>query len=139
MKVWEVILRRIKNLFSVALFLVISACSNTEEEASKALRELGDQYEAASLWDFRAPRPGLMDENEVDLALNAVIEIRAKLDTIAAKFPETTAVKDVLSKDPYSDGLSIQKIDAQIKYLQSEKLLFQHRSEVLSERGDRSP
>ena len=51
-----------------------------------------------------------MDEIEVDLALNAVIEIRAKLDTIAAKFPETTAVKDVLSKDPYSDGLSIQKL-----------------------------
>ena len=138
MKVWEVILRRIKNLFSVALFLVISACSNTEEEASKALRELGGQYEAASLWDFRAPRPGLMDENEVDLALNAVIEIRAKLDTIAAKFPETTAVTDVLSKDPYSDGLSIQKIDAQIKYLESEKVLFQHRSKVLSDRENKS-
>ena len=139
MKVWEVILRRIKNLFSVALFLVISACSNTEEEASKALRELGGQYEAASLWDFRAPRPGLMDENEVEVALNAVTEIRANLDTIVATFPETTAVKDLLSKDPYSDGLSIQKIDAQIKYLQSEKLLFQHRSEVLSERRDRLP
>lgn len=133
------ILGRIKNLFPIALFLVIGACSNTEEEASKALRELSNQFEAASLWNFRAPRPGLMDEIEVDLALNAVIEIRAKLDTIAAKFPETTAVKAVLSKDPYSDGLSIQKIDAQIKYLQSEKLLFQHRSEVLSERGDRSP
>ena len=133
------ILSRIKNLFPIALFLVIGACSNTEEEASKALRELSNQFEAASLWNFRAPRPGLMDEIEVDLALNAVIEIRAKLDTIAAKFPETTAVKEVLSKDPYSDGLSIQKIDAQIKYLQREKLLFQHRSEVLSERGDRSP
>ena len=133
------ILSRIKNLFPIALFLVISACSNTEEEASKALRELSNQFEAASLWNFGAPRPGLMDEIEVDLALNAVIEIRAKLDTIAAKFPETTAVKDVLSKDPYSDGLSIQKIDAQINYLQSEKQLFQHRSEVLSERGDRSP
>ena len=133
------ILSRIKNLFPIALFLVISACSNTEEEASKALRELSNQFEAASLWNFGAPRPGLMDEIEVDLALNAVIEIRAKLDTIAAKFPKTTAVKDVLSKDPYSDGLSIQKIDAQINYLQSEKQLFQHRSEVLSERGDRSP
>ena len=133
------ILSGIKNLFSVALFLVISACSNTEEEASKALRELSNQFEVASLWNFGTPRPGLMDEIEVDLALNAVIEIRAKLDTIAAKFPETTAVKDVLSKDPYSDGLSIQKIDAQIKYLESEKLLFQHRSEVLSERRDRSP
>ena len=133
------ILSRIKNLFPIALLLVISACSNTEEEASKALRELSNQFEAASLWNFRAPRPGLMDEIEVDLALNAVIDIRAKLDTIAAKFPETTAVKDVLSKDPYSDGLSIQKIDAQIKYLQTEKLLFQHRSEVLSERRDRSP
>ena len=76
-----------------------------------------------------------MDEIEVDLALNAVIEIRAKLDTIA-KFPKTTAVKDVLSKDPYSDGLSIQKIDAQIKYLESEKQLFQHRSKVLSETGE---
>ena len=107
----------------------VSACSNTEEEASKALRELGGQYEAASLWDFRAPRPGLMDENEVEVALNAVTEIRANLDTIVAKFPETTAVKDLLSKDPYSDGLSIQKIDAQIKYLlESEKVLFQHRS-----------
>ena len=133
------ILSRIKNLFPIALLLVISACSNTEEEASKALRELSNQFEAASLWNFRAPRPGLMDEIEVDLALNDVIDIRAKLDTIAAKFPETTAVKDVLSKDPYSDGLSIQKIDAQIKYLQTEKLLFQYRSEVLSERGDRSP
>lgn len=133
------ILSRIKNLFPIALFLVISACSNTEEEASKALMELSNQFEAASLWNFRAPRPGLMDEIEVDLALNAVIEIRTKLDTITAKFPETAAVKDALSKDPYSDGLSIQKIDAQIKYLHGEKVLFQHRSEVLSERGDRSP
>ena len=133
------ILSRIKNLFPIALILVIGACSNTEEEASKALRELSNQFEAASLWNFRAPRPGLMDEIEVDLALNAVIEIRAKLDTITAKFPETAVVKDALSKDPYSDGLSIQKIDAQIKYLHGEKLLFQHRSEVLSERGDRSP
>ena len=86
-------------------------------------------------WDFRAPRPGLMDENEVDLALNAVIEIRAKLDTIAAKFPETTAVKDVLSKDPYSDGLSIQKIDAQIKYLQSDESCYSSIGQRCSQSG----
>ena len=46
--VWAVILSRIKNLFPIALFLVISVCSNTEEEASKA-QELGGQYEATSL------------------------------------------------------------------------------------------
>ena len=78
LRVWEVILSRIKNLFPIALFLVISACSNTEEEASKALRELSNQFEVTSLWNFGTPRPGLMDEIEVDLALNAVIEITSK-------------------------------------------------------------
>ncbi len=128
----------IKYIFSIALFLVITACSDTEDEASKALLSLSDQYETASLWKFGSPRPGLMDEDDVDVALNAIQEIRAELEAVLAKFPETTAVRDLLSnRVPYSDGLSTQKIDAQIRYLQSEKLLFQHRSKVLSKQGNK--
>ena len=128
----------IKYMFSIALFLVITACSDTEDEASRALLSLSDQYETASLWKFGLPRPGLMDEDDVDVALDAIQEIGAALDAVIEKFPETTAVRDVLSnRIPYSDGLSTQKIDAQLKYLQSEKLLFQHRSKVLSEQGNK--
>ena len=74
----------------------------------------------------------------MDVALNAIQEIRAELEAVLAKFPETTAVRDLLSnRVPYSDGLSTQKIDSQIRYLQSEKLLFQHRSKVLSKQGNK--
>ena len=129
----------IKYIFSIALFLVITACSDTEDEASKALLSLSDRYETASLWKFGSPRPGLMDEDDVDVALNAIQVIRAELDAVIAKFPDTTAVEDLLSgRFPYSSDLSTQKIDAQFKYLKSEKLLFQHRSKVLSEQGNKS-
>ncbi|MBU25033.1 MAG: hypothetical protein CMD99_03275 [Gammaproteobacteria bacterium] len=126
------VLSRTKNLSSIALFLLITGCSNTEEQAIKALRDLGYQYEAASLWNFGSPRPGLMNEDDVDVALNAVLEIRAELEAVVAKFPDTNVAKDILSTHgAYTDGLSIQRIDAQVKYLQSEKALFQHRSKVL--------
>ena len=109
--VWEMPMTAIKYIFSIALFLVITACSDTEDEASKALLSLSDQYETASLWKFGSPRPGLMDEDDVDVALNAIQEIRAELEAVLAKFPETTAVRDLLSnRDPYSDGLLTQKI-----------------------------
>lgn len=131
-------MRAIKLIFSVFFFTVITACSNSEDEASKALLSLSDQYETASLWKYGSPRPGLLNEDDVDVALNAIREIRAELDAVIATFPGTTSVRDLLSnRDPYSDGLSTQKIDAQVKYLQSEKLLFQHRSKVLSEQGNK--
>lgn len=136
---WEVPLSAIKNLSSIVLFVVITGCSNTEDEASKALRALSDRYETASLWNFGSPRPGLMNEGNVDVALNAILEIRAELDALVANFPETTAAEDILSKHGvYTDVLTLQKIDAQVKYLQSEKSLFQHRSTVLSEQENKS-
>ena len=80
-----------------------------------------------------------MNEDDVDVALNAILEIRGELEAVVAKFPDTTAAKDILSKHgAYADGLSIQKIDAQVKYLQSEKALFQHRSTVLSDQENKS-
>ena len=128
-----------KSLFSIALFLVNTACTNTEDEAREALLALKEQYETASLWNFKSPRPGLMNEDDVDVALNAILEIRGELEAVVAKFPDTTAAKDILSKHgAYADGLSIQKIDAQVKYLQSEKALFQHRSTVLSDQENKS-
>ena len=131
-------IRVINLIFSVVFFPVITACSNTEDEANKALLSLSGQYETASLWKFGSPRPGLMNEDDVDFALSAIQEIRAELDAVIAKFPETTAIRDLLSNhDPYSDVLSTKKIDAQVKYLQSEKSLFHHRSNVLSEQGNK--
>jgi hypothetical protein len=136
---WDVPLSTLKYLSSIALFLILAACSNTEEEAREALWTLSDKYEAASLWDFGSPRPGLMNEEDVDVALNAILEIRAELEAVVAKFPDTNAAKDILSKHgAYTDGLSIQKIDTQVKYLQSEKALFQHRSTVLLNRENKS-
>ena len=136
---WDVPLSTIKYLSSIALFLVIAACSNTEEEARQTLWMLSDRYEKASLWNFGSPRPGLMNEDDVDAALNAIFEIRAELEAVVAKFPDTITAEDILSKHGvHSDGLSIQKIDAQVKYLQSEKLLFKHRSKVLSEQENKS-
>ena len=133
------VLSRIKNLSYIALFLLIIGCSNTEEQAISALRDLGYQYEAASLWNFGSPRPGLMNEDDVDVALNAMLKIRAELEAVVAKFPDTAAAKDIVSeRGVYTDGLSIQKIDAQIKYLQSEKALFQHRSTVLLNQENKS-
>lgn len=128
-----------KSLFSIALFLVNTACTNIEDEAREALLALKEQYETASLWNFKPPRPGLMSEDDVDVALNAILEIRGELDAVVAKFPDTTAAKYIISKHgAYTDGLSIQKIDAQVKYLQSEKALFQHRSAVLSDQENKS-
>ena len=136
---YEVLLSKIKYLSFATFFLLVTACSNVEEEASESHRELGVQYEAASLWNFGSPRPGLMNEDDVDAALNAILEIRAELEAVVAKFPDTITAKDILSEHGvYSDGLSIQKIDAQVKYLQSEKLLFKHRSKVLSEQENKS-
>ena len=133
------VLRRIKNLPYIALFLVITACTNTEDEAFEALWALNDKYEAASLWNVGSPRPGLMNEDDVDVALNAILEIRAELEAVVATFPDTNAAKDILSKyGANTDGLSIQKIDTQVKYLQSEKALFQHRSTVLSNQENKS-
>lgn len=135
----EVPLSAIKYLSSIVLFVVITACGNTEDEASKALRTLSDRYEIASLWNFGSPRPALTNEDDVDVALNAILEIRGELEAVVAKFPETVAAKDILSKHGlYADGLSIQKIDAQVKYLQSEKALFQHHSTVLSDQENKS-
>ena len=68
----------------------------------------------------------------MDVALNAILEIRGELEAVVAKFPDTTAKRHT-SNMVHADGLSIQKIDAQVKYLQSEKALFQHRSAVLSD------
>ena len=138
-RVQEMSLSVRKSLSSLALFLVITACTNTEDEAREALRELNDKYEKASLWNFKPPRPGLMNEDDVDIALKAILEIRAELKAFAAKFPETTAARDMISKyGAHADGLSIQKIDAQVKYLEREKALFQHRSTVLSNRENKS-
>ena len=86
-----------KSLFSIALFLVNTACTNTEDEAREALLALKEQYETASLWNFKPPRPGLMSEDDVDVALNAILEIRGELEAVVAKFPDTTAAKDILS------------------------------------------
>tara|TARA_Y200000002_G_scaffold284620_1_gene238614 strand:+ start:1789 stop:3066 length:1278 start_codon:yes stop_codon:yes gene_type:complete len=128
-----------KSLCSIALLLVNTACTNTEDEAREALLLLNEQYEIASLWNFRPPRPGLMNEDDVDVALNAILEIRGELEAVVAKFPDTIAAEDILLKHgAYADGLSIQKIDAQVKYLQSEKALFQHRSMVLSDQENKS-
>ena len=128
-----------KSLFSIALFLVNTACTNTEDEAREALLALKEQYETASLWNFKPPRPGLMNEDDVDVALDAILEIRGELEAVVAKFPDTAAAKDILSKHgAHADGLTIQKIDAQVKYLQSEKALFQHRSTVLSDQENKS-
>ena len=49
----DVPLSTIKYLSSIALFLVIAACSNTEEEARQTLWTLSDRYEKASLLEFR--------------------------------------------------------------------------------------
>lgn len=136
---YEVLLSKIKYLSFSTFFLLVTACSNVEEKASEALRELGVQYEAATLWNFGSPRPGLVNEDDVDAALKAILEIRAELEAVVAKFQDTMTAKDILSEHGiYSDGLSIQKIDAQVKYLQSEKLLFKHRSKVLSEQENNS-
>ena len=81
-----------------------------------------------------------MNEDDVDVALNAILEIRAELEAVVAKFPDTIAAKDILSKHGvHADvGLSIQKIDAQVKYLQSEKRCSSTVQKVLSDHENKS-
>ena len=50
-----------------------------------------------------------MNEDDVDAALNAIFEIRAELEAVVAKFPDTITAEDILKHGVHSDGLSIQK------------------------------
>ena len=46
-------LRQSKSLFSIALFLVIAACTNTEDEARQALLALNEQYGNSQSLEFQ--------------------------------------------------------------------------------------
>ena len=80
-----------------------------------------------------------MNQDDVDVALNAILEIRGELEAVVAKFPDTTAAKDISQNTVHTPMVCrSKKLMLKSNIYKVKKALFQHRSTVLSDQENKS-